>query len=82
MGLVATMAALVLGLLVATAKDSYDEQKSGLNEIAANLILIDSALALYGPEALPARHRLRGIVADGLKKIWPVDGSGEVPAGA
>ena len=77
MGLVATMAALVLGLLVATAKGSYDEQKSGLNEIAANLILIDGALALYGPEALPARHRLRGIVADGLKNIWPVDGSSE-----
>jgi hypothetical protein len=75
MGLVATMAALVLGLLVATAKGSYDEQKSGINEIAANLILIDSALALYGPEALPTRHRLRGIVADGLKKIWPEDSS-------
>jgi hypothetical protein len=75
MGLVATMAALVLGLLVATAKGAYDEQKSGLNEIAANLILIDGALALYGPEALPVRHRLRGIVAEGLKKIWPEDGS-------
>ena len=77
MGLVATMAALVLGLLVATAKGSYDEQKRGLNEISANLILLDSALALYGPEALPARHRLRTIVADGLKKIWPDSGSGK-----
>ena len=77
MGLVATMAALVLGLLVATAKGSYDEQKSGINEISANLILLDSAMALYGPEALPVRHRLRSIVAEGLKKIWPADGSGE-----
>jgi hypothetical protein len=77
MGLVATMAALVLGLLVATAKGSYDEQKSSLNEIAANLILLDSAMALYGPEALPVRYRLRSIVAEGLKKIWPADGSGE-----
>jgi hypothetical protein len=33
MGLVATMTALVLGLLVASAKSSFDAQKNGLDDI-------------------------------------------------
>jgi len=73
MGLVATMAALVLGLLVATAKGTYDEQKSSLNKISANLILLDGALAQYGPEALQARQRLRTLVSVGVARIWPAD---------
>jgi hypothetical protein len=75
MGLVATMAALVLGLLVASAKTSYDEQKRGLDQISANLILVDSVLALYGPETLEVRQRLRGVVAAGVRRIWPADSS-------
>jgi hypothetical protein len=75
MGLVATMAALVLGLLVASAKTSYDEQKRGLDQISANLILIDSVLALYGPETLEVRQKLRAVVATGVKRIWPADSS-------
>ena len=71
MGLVATMAALVLGLLVASAKSSYDAQKSGMDQISANLILLDSTLAQYGPEAQGSRDKLRRIVSDGLKRIWP-----------
>ena len=76
MGLVATMAALVLGLLVATAKGSYDDQKSGFDQISANLILLDSTLAQYGPETQQARLRLRDIVAIGITRIWPEDEAG------
>jgi hypothetical protein len=76
MGLVATMAALVLGLLVATAKGSYDDQKSGFDQISANLILLDSTLAQYGPETQEARLRLREIVATGIMRIWPEDAEG------
>src|SRR4030095_10323580 len=50
MGLVATMAALVLGLLVASAKSSYDSQRNGLDQISASLIMLDSRLGDYGPE--------------------------------
>ena len=71
MGLVATMAALVLGLLVASAKGSFDAQKSGADQISANLILLDSTLAQYGPEAQDSRNILRRVVSDGLKRIWP-----------
>ena len=75
MGLVATMAALVLGLMVATAKSSYDSKKSGIDQISAKLILLDGMLAQYGPETQNARLRLRNIVAIGLQKIWPADAS-------
>ena len=69
MGLVATMAALVLGLLVASAKSSFDAQKSGMDQISANLILLDTTLVQYGPEAQDSRDLLRRIVSDGLKRI-------------
>src|SRR5882724_3686635 len=51
MGLVGTMAALVLGLLVASAKGSYDAPSSELTQISANIVLLDRILAHYGPEA-------------------------------
>src|SRR5262245_1940005 len=75
MGLVATMAALVLGLLVASAKNSYDEQRRGLDHISANLVLMDSVLAQYGPATQEARQRLRSLVTTGIRRIWPADAS-------
>ena len=77
MGLVATMAALVLGLLVASAKSSYDAQRDGLNEISANVTLLDTVLAQYGPQARDARESLRRTVAGAIARLWPADGSQE-----
>ena len=71
MGLVATMAALVLGLLVAAAKDQYEAQRDGLDQISAKLILVDAGLAQYGPETAGARELLRRTVAAALDRIWP-----------
>jgi len=76
-GLVATMAALVLGLLVASAKGSYDTQRNGLDEIAANVTLLDTVLAQYGPQAGEARASLRRLVAGGITRLWPADASQE-----
>jgi hypothetical protein len=76
-GLVATMAALVLGLLVASAKGSYDTQKNGLDEIAANLTLLDTVLAQYGPPAREVRGNLRHVVAVAIARLWPADASQE-----
>ena len=73
MGLVATMAALVLGLLVAAAKDQYEAQRDGLDQISAKLILVDAGLAQYGPETAGARELLRRTVAAALDRIWPQD---------
>ena len=55
MGLVGTMAALVLGLLVASAKGSYDTQSAELTQMSANIALLDRVLAHYGPETKEAR---------------------------
>jgi hypothetical protein len=70
MGLVGTMAALVLGLLVASAKGSYDTQSAELTQMSANIALLDRVLALYGPETKETRALLRGAVARVLDQMW------------
>src|SRR5262249_61513687 len=70
-GLIATMAALVLGLLIASAKGSYDVQRSELTQISANIILLDRLMANYGPETKEARDLLRRSVARALDQMWP-----------
>ena len=71
MGLVATMAALVLGLLVSSAKSFYDAQSTELTQMSASVILLDRLLAHYGPETTKARNLLIGAVADGIDRTWP-----------
>lgn len=71
MGLVGTMTALVLGLLVASAKGSYDTQRAGISQLAGNLILLDRALAHYGPDAMEARALLKASLADLIRSGWP-----------
>ena len=81
-GLVATMAALVLGLLVASAKGSYDTQKNGLDELTANLTLLDTVLEQYGPPTHDVRQLLRRTVAGAMARLWPSDASQEPTLGA
>jgi hypothetical protein len=76
MGLVGTMAALVLGLLVASAKNSYDAQSAELTQMSANVALLDRVLALYGPETKERRALLRGALVRILDEIWSKDESG------
>src|SRR6516162_6478484 len=59
MGLVGTMTALVLGLLVASAKSSFDTQRNGLAQLSGNVIVLDRALAHYGTESKEVRDLLR-----------------------
>jgi hypothetical protein len=76
MGLVATMTALVLGLLVASAKGSYDAQNTELTQMSAKIAVLDRLLAHYGPETREARDQLRSVVAITLDQIWPKERSG------
>jgi hypothetical protein len=71
MGLIGTMTALVLGLLVASAKGSFDAQRNGLAQLAGNVIFLDRTLARYGPEAKDAREAIRDSVADMLQRTRP-----------
>ncbi|OAI42083.1 hypothetical protein AYO41_04780 [Verrucomicrobia bacterium SCGC AG-212-E04] len=61
-GLIATMTALVLGLLVGSVKSSFDSKNDGYNKICANLVLLDRLLAQYGPEAAAPRGVLKAAV--------------------
>jgi hypothetical protein len=76
MGLVATMTALVLGLLVSSAKDGYDTKRSEVIQMAAKVTFLDRVLKLYGPEAANARSDLRAAVAGAVQSIWRTDRSG------
>lgn len=73
LGLVATMTALLLGLLVSSAKDTYDTQRGEVIQMAAMITFIDRAFALYGPEAAEVRAQFRQTVEDGVQRMWPKD---------
>ena len=63
LGLITTLSALVLGLLISTAKSSYDAKRSQVTQLATDVILVDRSLELYGSETNSVRHALRDQVA-------------------
>ena len=72
-GLIATLAALVLGLLVASAKSSFDAANEGFRQSAAKVILLDRTLAQYGPETKDVREMLRKGFAARIDQLFPKD---------
>src|SRR5579872_6718318 len=76
--LISTMAALVLGLLIASAKGSYDTQRNEVAELAARIGLLDRLLAHYGPESKNARDLLRQSMAITIDRLWPHERSQHV----
>lgn len=78
-GLIATMAALLLGLLTASAKGSFDTQASEVKETATNIILLDRVLAHYGPDAAVLRGKFRTVVEQRVQSLWPTDGASARP---
>jgi hypothetical protein len=70
-GLVATLSALALGLLISSAKRCYDTRSTEVTEASAKIILLHRALAHYGPETKEASELLRNSVAVILKHMWP-----------
>lgn len=77
MGFVATMSALILGLLVASAKDSYDKQAGGVTEMAAKVLYLDRLLANFGPETNDVRTLYRQVVEQVAQRMWPHSKMGE-----
>ena len=66
-GMLATITALVLGLLVSSAKGTFDTINDGIRQVSAKTILLDRVLAQYGAEAQPAREQLKRSVATSLE---------------
>src|SRR4249919_2801679 len=75
-GTIATLTALVLGLLVSSAKNSFDTMSNGVVQGSAKIILLDRALARYGPEAKAARQQLKRSIAAGIESVWPTEKTG------
>jgi hypothetical protein len=77
-GLIGTLAALVLGLLIASAKSSFDQKTSQVRQMTATIILLDDLLAQYGPEAAPLRNLLRQSIPPLANRIWHEE---DIPVG-
>jgi len=69
-GLIGTLAALVLGLLIASAKSSFDMKTNQVRQMTATMILLDELLTQYGPEATTLRTRLRQSIPQIVDRIW------------
>lgn len=69
-GLVATISALVLGLLINSANANYEAQRSAIRNMAAEIILMDNLLLEYGPEARPVRIKLREAISLLTSEQW------------
>ncbi len=74
LGLVATMTAILLGLLVSSAKSSFDTTRSEVMQMAAKVALLDRVLLLYGPQTAEARRALRQLIEEGVRRTWPAQG--------
>jgi len=54
-GMIATLAAVALGLLISSAKGNFDTMSSELGQAGSRVILLDRVMAQYGPETKEAR---------------------------
>jgi len=69
-GMLATLTALVLGLLVSSSKSSFDAINTAIASAGAKMIMFDRILANYGPETNDVRHQLRQSVASTIDRVW------------
>jgi len=75
MGLIATMSALLLGLLVSSAKGSYDTVRGEILQLAAKVTLLDRMLHLYGPDAASLRAQFHAAAEAVTRQLWSQDES-------
>lgn len=73
--LLATMAGLVLGLLISSAKSSYDRINDEVMQTAAKAVLFDRTLTNYGPETKEARDLFHGAFASVIELTFPGEAS-------
>src|SRR5512137_1293941 len=73
-GMISMMSALVLGLLVSSAKNTFDSTNAAIVQSGAKVILLDRVLAAYGPEVKELRDQLRLGLAASIELLWPEEG--------
>jgi hypothetical protein len=69
-GFLSTLSALVIGLMIASAKNTYDTQNTNIRQLGANVVLVDQMLLKYGPETKTARTLLRELISTAASRIW------------
>ena len=74
-GLIATMTALLLGLVTASAKSSFDAMDTAVKQNAVQVLTLDRLLARYGPETNEIRRGLQHTIEARIDMIWPQDSS-------
>jgi hypothetical protein len=77
--IIGTLAALALGLLIASAKGAYDDARSELKTSAGRIVLLDRVMAHYGPETAAARQQMHDLLAARLRQSWAVRDVGSDP---
>ena len=80
MGLIATLTALVLGLLISSAHSAYDTQTGEVQRLSVHLIQIDRILGRFGQDGAQARHLLRELVESDLDRTWRNERTGAASA--
>jgi hypothetical protein len=75
LGLIATMAALVLSLLIASARSSFEAQQTGLEQLATDIIELDHQLAAFGPETTGIREGIRAALVGWHSRLWSEGGA-------
>ncbi len=70
-GMIATLSALILGLLVSSAKGTFDTVGSEITLAASKIVLLDRVLANYGPATKDVRELLHRNTAAGIEMVWP-----------
>lgn len=73
LGLLSTMTALLLGLLLGSAKAGYDTQRSEVVQMAAEVAYLNRVLIAFGPGAADARLQFQGSVKDTVSRMWPLE---------
>ena len=75
MGLVATMTALLLGIVTAAARSTFDASTADVRTSAVNILTLDRHLARYGAETKPIRELIIRAVAYRVEATWPAEGA-------
>jgi hypothetical protein len=70
---IGTLAALALGLLISSAKTTYENANTELKTSVAHVVLLDRVMSQYGPETMGARADLRKLVENRLARAWNSD---------
>lgn len=73
MAMVATMTALLLGLVTASAKSAFDDEAEAIKTTAAAMLSLDRMLADYGSETQQIRDSIRTLVTAKIAQVWPED---------